>query len=207
MLGLMRYAGGEHGALKMVHVPTEEQEDERRPTRELTALAKEKTRHASRIRCLLALEGLSFAKELTFQRNVTQMEGFVEKAITPRGKPLPPHLRSELLAEAERLHLVLERIGQLEKRLADQARHGTGKVPDLARMLQALSGIGLRSSFVFVTELFAWRQFTSGKQVGAFAGLTPTPYDTGNSRREQGISKSGNRWVRRIARGTSTTSR
>jgi transposase len=49
-----------------------------------------------------------------------------------------------------------------------------------------------------VYELFAWRQFGNRKQVGGCVGLTPTPYQSGASQREQGISKAGNRRLRRL---------
>jgi len=49
-----------------------------------------------------------------------------------------------------------------------------------------------------VYELFAWRSFDNRKQVGSCVGLTPTPYQSGTSCREQGISKAGNRRLRRL---------
>ena len=65
--------------------------------------------------------------------------------------------------------------------------------------LKMLDGIGERSSWVFVMEFFGWRQFQNRKEVGALAGLTPTPYDSGKSLREQGISKAGNQRIRALA--------
>jgi transposase len=67
------------------------------------------------------------------------------------------------------------------------------------RQLMKLKAVGVGSATVFVYELFGWRKFRNGKEVGSIAGLTPTPYDSGESRREQGISKAGNRRVRRMA--------
>jgi transposase len=46
--------------------------------------------------------------------------------------------------------------------------------------------------------LFGWRRFRNRRQVGAIVGLTPTPFQSGDSRREQGISKAGNVPVRRM---------
>ena len=51
---------------------------------------------------------------------------------------------------------------------------------------------------MLVQEFFGWRKFQNGREVGSLAGLTPTPYQSGESRREQGISKAGNRYVRGI---------
>jgi transposase len=49
------------------------------------------------------------------------------------------------------------------------------------------------------TELFAWRAFVNGRQIGAFVGLTPTPYRSDQTTIEQGISQSGNRRVRMMS--------
>jgi transposase len=67
------------------------------------------------------------------------------------------------------------------------------------RKLLNLRGIGINSAWLYVMEFFSWRQIRTRKQLGALAGLTPTPYDSGNSSREQGISKAGNRRLRTMA--------
>jgi transposase len=62
--------------------------------------------------------------------------------------------------------------------------------------LLEVKAVGVRSAGIVVTELFAWRDIKNGKELGALVGLTPTPYDSGKSEREQGISKAGNKHVR-----------
>jgi transposase len=64
--------------------------------------------------------------------------------------------------------------------------------------LMHLRGIGLTSAWVFVMEYFGWRQFTNRKEVAALAGLTPMPYASGDSYRDQGMSKAGNRRIRTL---------
>jgi transposase len=66
------------------------------------------------------------------------------------------------------------------------------------RRLQQLMGIGMGSSWIFVMELFGWRQFQNRRELAAAVGLTPTPYNSGDSTREQGISRSGNRRIRKL---------
>ena len=61
------------------------------------------------------------------------------------------------------------------------------------RQLYMLRAIGINSAWLFVMEFFAWRAFTNRRQVGALSGLTPTPYQSGEASREQGISKAGSR--------------
>ena len=61
-----------------------------------------------------------------------------------------------------------------------------------------LKGIGPVGGQGLVNEVF-YRSFDNRRQVGSYFGLTGTPYDSGESRREQGISKSGNRRARELA--------
>ena len=65
--------------------------------------------------------------------------------------------------------------------------------------LRELCGIGVNSSWFFVMEFFGWRKFHNRREVAALAGLTPTPYDSGGSQREQGISKAANKRIRTMA--------
>ena len=64
--------------------------------------------------------------------------------------------------------------------------------------LMSLRGIGITSAWIFEKEFFGWRNFGNRREVGACAGLTPTPYNSGESRREQGISKAGNKRIRTL---------
>jgi transposase len=67
------------------------------------------------------------------------------------------------------------------------------------RQLLRLKGIGVNSAWLYVMEFFAWRGFRNRREVGALAGLTPTPSQSGDSAQERGISKAGNRMVRGMA--------
>ena len=62
----------------------------------------------------------------------------------------------------------------------------------------SLRGIGRNGAWMLVKELFAWRRGFNRKQLGALVGLTPTPYTSSTSSREQGISKAGNKRLRRL---------
>ena len=97
----------------------------------------------------------------------------------------------DILAVRRKL-VVLEE--EKEKRLANPDTESLQKVAQLRR----LAGIGTVSSWTFVMEFFSWREFRNRRQVAALAGLTPTPYDSGTSRREQGISKAGSKRIRTL---------
>jgi transposase len=64
------------------------------------------------------------------------------------------------------------------------------------RQLMHLRGIGINGAWLLVMEFFGWRACKNRREVGGLAGVTPTPYHSGERAREQGITKAGNRHVR-----------
>jgi transposase len=109
---------------------------------------------------------------------------------------VPAGLRQRILQEFavwEALHRQVRDAANEQER---QLRAGKEPYLDLVRRLMGLKAVGVRSAWILVAELFAWRQVKNGKELGALVGLTPTPYDSGQREREQGISKAGNKHVR-----------
>ena len=185
---LCRYHGGEHKVWSVVRVPSVAAEDGRQLHRELEALKDERTQHVNRLKGLLASQGVEL-------RQVD--EGFAEWLAAVRcwdGSALPGELQARLLRELARWRFVDEQIRELEKERLKRSRcDDTPHVAKVRRLL-GLAGIGANGAWLLVHELFGWRQFANRKQVGAMVGMTP--YDSGDSTREQGISKAGNRRVR-----------
>ncbi len=179
--------------LRVLRIPTPEEEDARRPGRELERLKKERTAHTARMKALLFLCGIQ-AEKLG--------GGFgklVKVMVQPNGKPVPAQLQAELQREAERLELVRAQVRQLERERSVALKERKSRATELAARLMLLKGIGANAATIYAFEFFSWRKFQNRRQVGASAGMTGTPYDSGGSRREQGISKAGNRRVRAIA--------
>jgi len=181
---LMRYYGGERRVWAVVRIPTPEQEDERRVHRELGDLRKERTAHSNRIRSLLVLHNL-------------RVEHIGGRAWThwwaQNAAQLLPSVRAEIEREIERLALVARQIRTLEAQQRHEVR--SGAQPAIAH-LSRLAGIGIGSAWTLVRELFGWRQFHNRREVAGCLGLAPTPYASGTSEVEQGISKIGNKRVR-----------
>ena len=73
----------------------------------------------------------------------------------------------------------------------DHRRHG-----EQVRTLRSVRGIGAQSAWLLVHEVFGWREIRNRRERAALAGLTPTPYHSGQSQREPGISKAGSKRVR-----------
>jgi transposase len=188
---LQRYWQGERGMLSVVRVPTVEEEDQRRLHRERERLLKERGSHSARIKSLLVAHGLRLRLGADFLHQLEVARGGL-------GYALGSDLKAELVREYERYRVVDEQIRGLEAEQKARAQAGLGDALEQVNRLMQLRSVGWQSSWVLVMEFFAWRAFRNQRQVAACAGLTPTPYSSGDSEREQGISKAGNRRVRTL---------
>ncbi len=189
---LLRYHGGEKKVWCVVRVPSASAEDARQLHRELEELKEERTQHGNRLKGLLASQGLAAP---------AVDKGFAQWLAQARlwdGSAVPQELQRRLRRELERCQLLERQIKTLENERRQRIRRDETPHVDKVRDLLTLWGVGLNGAWLLVYELFAWRHFDNRKQVGGCVGLTPTPYQSGDSRREQGISKAGNRRLRRM---------
>jgi transposase len=190
---LIRYTGGESKLWSVVEAPSPEQEDARQLHRELITLQQAATEHTNRIKSLLATCGLALQIDKHCPKNLKELRQW-------DGTPLPPAMRQRLLREFERLQLANRQAREIEQQRAKEIRQREDSPAVVqVRKLLGLKGIGVGSSWLYVHEFFAWRKFKNRKQVGALAGLTPTPYASGQTDRDQGISKAGNKRMRWMA--------
>jgi transposase len=189
---LMRYQQGEKKVWSLVHVPSPQKEDQRQLHRELIALKAEQTHHINLIKGLLASQGvvLPFKKDFLLQ---------LESVRLWDDTLLPAALKARLKREYERYQVVHQQINQLDVEREEALRTSNDPAVEPVRQLLRLKGIGMNSAWVYVMEFFSWRGFRNRREVGSLAGLTPTPYQSGESAREQGISKAGNRRIRAMA--------
>ena len=187
---LIRYERGEKKVFGVAHAPTPEQEDERHLARELESLKQERTAHTNRIKGLLASVGVVGVK---VGKSFLQQ---LDQATQWNGERLLASLRERLRREGERLALLESQIAELERFRRTASVEATEKV----QRLQKLKGIGANSGWLFVVEFFGWRQFRNRREVAGLAGLTPMPYQSGDTvNHEQGISKAGNRRIRAMS--------
>ena len=186
---LIRYERGEKKVFGVAQAPTPEQEDERHLARELESLKQERTVHTNRIKGLLASVGARVKVGKGFLQQLDQAKHWNDER-------LQANLRERLRREGERLALLESQIAEVDRFRRKAETEATEKV----QRLQELKGIGENSSWLFVVEFFGWRQFRNRREVASLAGLTPMPYQSGDSvNREQGISKAGNWRVRCMA--------
>ena len=189
---LLRHSAGEKKVWSVVRVPSVEEEDRRQLHRELTTAKQDRTRIVNRIKGLLAGHGV----QLVLQGDV---EAQLDQTHQWDGAPLPSALRSRLKRAWQQVGFLTAHIQTLEAERRALLRHHTDPVIAQVRQLFTLRGIGINSAWLYIMEFFAWRDFQTAKQVGALAGLTPTPYQSGQSRRALGIAKAGNRHIRAMA--------
>ena len=154
----------------MVKVPGVEEEEGRHLHWELEVLWKERTMHRNRIQSLLILQGVVV-------RNPSGRKFLVEleRLRTWDGRELPGEVKARVIREHGRLRMVEEQIYGLKKEQERRVKEGAGEAVGKVRKLMGLVGIGRVSASKFVMEAFGWREFRNRKEVGALAGLTPTP--------------------------------
>jgi transposase len=187
---LHRHHAGEK-VWSVVNVPSSDDEDRRSLHRCMKDLQRQQTACSNRIKGLLAGRGLDAPVDVKFRERLDALRDW-------DGQPMPAGLRQRILLEYAVWKLLHRQIADLRNEQERLLRKGTAPWLDKIRRLMSLKAIGIQSAWVFVLELFAWREVKNGKELGALVGLTPTPYDSGKSRREQGISKSGNKHVRHM---------
>ncbi len=189
---LIRYHNGEPRVWRTVRVPTPAQEEQRHLHRGLAVLKRDRTALICRVKALLALHGVAGGPRAMVPRAVDALRMW-------NGQPLPRELAERVKSECERVAETDKRIHELVSKRKHLLRHSPDHAVALVRKLMKLRGIGVESAWIYVMELFAWRELKTVRQVGAIAGLTPSPYQSGNMKHELGITKAGNRHVRRVA--------
>ncbi len=115
----------------------------------------------------------------------------LEELKTGDGRPLPAHLKKQIARELDRLEIILAQLRVVEAERDALLEPTAEQASTPATMIAQLRGIGPEFAGVLWSEgLF--RHFDTRRQLAAYAGLAPTPWQSGSVRHEQGVSKSGN---------------
>jgi transposase len=184
---LLAHKRGEPRVCAMVKAPTPEEEDRRRVCRERKVLISERVEHINRIKGLLFSQGISSYEALRRDRRQR-----LEELRTGDGGPLPTHLKTQISRELDRLELLLEQIGMVEAERDAMLAAQTAAAPASAgRMLRNFKGVGPEFAAILWLEAL-FRHFDNRRQIASYAGLAPTPWQSGSVDREQGVSKAGN---------------
>jgi transposase len=183
---LMAHLRGEPRVVRIVQVPSVEQEDARRASRERDRLVKEQTAHTNRIKALLRLQGMAvgYPRRRNWLHWLAQQRDW-------QGQPLSPHLLSEVMREHARLMLVREQLAALEQARATAASPVPAGMAKRQELLHRLKALGPTFAATLTNEVF-YKDFRNRREVAAYCGLTPSPWRSGGIDLEQGISKAGN---------------
>jgi len=185
---LLAYKRGEPRVCAMVRPPSVAQEDRRRLNRERRVLMVERTQHINRIKGLLFSQGITDYEPMHRDRR----DRFKDLR-TGDGRDIAVHMQAQIGRELDRLELVIEQIKALEVERDAIVAAETSDQP--MTMLTSIKGIGAESAAILTSEgLF--RHFDNRRQLAAYAGLAPTPWQSGSISREQGVSKAGNARLR-----------
>jgi transposase len=188
---LIAWCRGERHVWSPVRIPSIDEEDLRRSHRERSRLVRERTAHINRIKGLLFAQGIRDINVKTRYKTLA-----VDELMTGDGHRLPPRLAGEIAREIQRLAMVQQQIAEIERErdAAPTTCEATERKRDL---LSQLKSVGPAISAFLSREVY-YRQFANQRQVGSFLGLTPSPYDSGEEERCQGISRAGSGHARAV---------
>jgi transposase len=188
---LARYQLGDRRGWRVVHVPSVAEEDARHLHRTRATLQQERTRLINRLKALLITQGVRVALD----------GAFVERLAAVRvwdGTPLPAGLTARVTQIWHQLRFLTTQLAAVDAAWHRRLRQPTTAADRCARRVATLSGIGPLGAGVLATEIFAWRQIRNSRQLGALVGLTPAPWQSGEVAHDRGITRAGNKHVRRL---------
>lgn len=186
---LIRHTAGERKVWSVVRVPTEAQEDHRQLQRELMACRRDLAKIVVRVKGLLCTQGPRLGQRGSVPDDVASFKRW-------DGEPLPERLRARLQREAAKAKLLEKQRRELEREREQWLESGSDPMLNQVRKLFKLRSIGVETAWLLPVEIFSWRKFRNVRELGALAGLCPTPHQSGAMSRELGITKAGNRYLR-----------
>src|SRR5215204_2396640 len=188
-LGWLR---GERRPCSMVAIPTLEEEDAKRPSRERESLVGERTRIINRMKATLARLGIR-----GFKPDLRKAPQRLDALRTPEGVPIPPNTCDEIRRDMARLAWIREQISAIEVARVKRLEQAPAQGPDaMVRLLARVIGVGIETADMLVREVLS-RNLRDRRAIARYAGLTGSPNESGSKRRERGLAKTGNARVRR----------
>jgi transposase len=188
---LARYLAGDRRAWHVVRVPSVADEDARQLHRTWEAVQKDRTRLLCRLQGLLATQGVR-------QRISDDFLAQLETVRLWDGTPLPPGLKARLTRVWHQLALLDNHLTELETARRALPINPTTTTGRYVQRLPTLRGIGPVGAWVLATEIFGWREIQNARQLGGLVGLVPAPFQSGETEHDQGITRAGNKHVRRL---------
>ena len=188
---LARYVAGDRGAWRVVRVPSVAAAEARHAERSWATVQAERTRVINRLKGVWTTAGVRLRLDASF----------LERLATARlwdGTLVPPGLQARLRRSWAQLAFLTEQRQALKTARAAQELDATTATGRAVTALQTVTGIGPIGAWVLATESFGWRQIRNGRELGALVGLVPAPFQSGETSHDLGITRAGNKHVRRV---------
>jgi transposase len=188
---LARYRLGDQRVWRVVRVPSVADEDARQLHRSWDTLQQDRTRLICRLQGLLVTHGVRrpIADDFLAQLDAVRVWD---------GTPVPAGLRGRLTRVWRQLELLNAQLKELETARAALPVDPATPTGHYVQQLPTLRGIGPVGAWVLATEIFGWRQIQNARQLGGLVGLVPAPFQSGETAHDQGITRAGNKHVRRL---------
>ena len=180
---LVRHVTGDR-EINIVPVPPADAEDARELGRLIERLGRARRSLALRVQSVLGTRGIDTSYRTGMQAELDDMR-------TGDGHPLDPVVRLEVELLCGQIEHIDRDLATLERRRVAEIKQPATPTQQQAHRLEQLVGIGPIGAWTLAHELFGWRQFRNGKALGAYLGLAPTPFCSGQMQRDQGISTAG----------------
>lgn len=188
---LARHHQGDRHGWRVVRVPSVGEEDARHLHRTRETVQQDRNRLINRLKALLITQGLTLAIDADFLKRL-------ETAELWDGTPIPAGLKGRLERGWAQLAFLNRALEELDRERAALTPDPQTTVGRYVSALPTLRGIGPVGTWTLATEIFGWRQIKNRRQLGALVGLVPAPYQSGESAHDQGITRAGNKHVRRL---------
>ena len=188
---LARHQQGDTHPWRVVRVPSVEEEDARQLHRTRATVQQDRNRLINRLKALLLTQGLALAIDAEFPTHL-------ETARLWDGRPIPTGLHERLQRSWAQLAFLNRTLAELDAERATRRVDPTSPLGRYVHALPTLRGIGPVGAWTLATEIFGWRQIKNGRELGALVGLVPAPYQSGETAHDQGITRAGNKHVRRV---------
>jgi transposase len=176
----------------MAAVPTLEEEDAKRPTRERENLVGERTRIINRLKAAFTRLGIR-----GFNPKLRRAPQRLPSLRTPEGQPIPPNTLAELQRDMARLRFIRDQTNEIERARLQELQSTPEQRPHaMVQLVARIRGVGIETADMLVNEVLL-RNLRDRRAVARYAGLTGSPDESGRKRQEKGLAKTGNARVRR----------
>jgi transposase len=175
-------------SMRFVPVKTAEQQAALMLHRSRDLLVRQRTQLINALRAHLAEIGLVAATGVDGLKSLLAIVREAGKA-----GELPSPMRQALQALIDQLAALQEQIGTLERGI-----HVQHRASEASQRLETIPGIGVIGATAIAATITDPSAFRSGRELAAWIGLVPRQNSTGGKQKLGGISKQGDRYLRRL---------